>query len=101
MTATFRKGDTYEVVRPFEALVLTTWFAPFTGGDNRTLPAGIRFIVASDAPSGATAISADVEYPKVWEEKLVPAEDRTAAKYSGYYLVIPFDQVGSNCTRVS
>jgi hypothetical protein len=95
----FRKGDVYEVMRPFEALVLTTWFAPFTGGDKRTLPVGLRFCLSIDPPSGATAVSADVEHAKRWEQKLVSIEERTADKYSGYYLVIPFDQVGNNCTK--
>jgi hypothetical protein len=53
-----------------------------------------------DPPATATAISADVESPKRWEALLVPEKDRTAERYTGYYLVIPFNDVAAHCTRL-
>jgi hypothetical protein len=96
----FKQGDKFKVVSPFSAGVLTTWAAPFTGGDRKTLPVGLEFVVAANPPATATAISADVEAPKKWEELLVDREERTAERYTGYYLVIPFNDVATYCERV-
>ncbi len=95
-----RKGERYEVVKPFVAGVLTMWKAPFTGGDEKTLPVGLRFVVTYDPPASATAISADAEPYAEWEEKLVDVSDRSKDNYSSFYLVISFKAVRSNCKRV-
>ena len=52
------------------------WRAPFTGGYEKTLPSK-------------------------WEVELFEAEDRSAEKYGGYYLVIPFGDVTKNCIFIS
>jgi hypothetical protein len=96
----FKKGDRYEVIRAFEAAVLTMWIAPYTGGDNKLLPAGLRFVVSSDPPPAATAICADVEGAAKWEKLLVAEEEWSARKYTGYYLVVPFDRVEADCARL-
>ncbi|MGN6516084.1 MAG: hypothetical protein ACTHLR_09620 [Rhizomicrobium sp.] len=77
------------------------WRAPFTGGHEKTLPSGLRFVVTDDSPSTATAISADPYPASKWEVELVEAEDRSAEKYGGYYLVIPFGDVTKNCILIS
>ncbi len=50
-----KKGERYAVRSPFVGLVLTSWFAPFTGGDEQTLPVGLEFVVQHDPLEGATA----------------------------------------------
>jgi hypothetical protein len=99
-TQDFRKGDRYKVIRSFEAGVLTMWLAPFTGGDNKMLPAGLTFVISSEPPRTATAVCADVECPVEWEKLLVPAKERGSCQYAGYYLVVPFEQVITNCARL-
>jgi hypothetical protein len=89
-----RKGDRYLVTAEFEAVVLTQWFAPFTGGDRRLLPVGLEFMVSADPPKVATAVSAELDPAGKWEEK-----DRTNEKYGGCSLVIPFDDLAIYCSR--
>ncbi len=96
-----QKGETYEVVNAFTATVLTMWKAPFTGGYEKTIPCGLRFVVAYEPPATATAVSADAEPYSEWEKILVGAEDRNKPKYGGYCLVINFQQVHENCKRLS
>jgi hypothetical protein len=78
---------------------MTTWFAPFTGGDEAVLPAGLEFVVTDDPLPKATAISADADPYDAWEKVLVSKTDLETRKYSGYYLVIKFEAVNSNCER--
>lgn len=95
-----KKGERYQVKNAFTASVLTSWKAPFTGGAERTIPSGLRFVVAHDPPLAATAIAADVEPASEWEATLVAAEDLRDPKYGGYYLVIPFERVAIDCTLI-
>jgi len=95
-----KKGERYIIRVGFKANVLTTWCAPFTGGGERFLPAGLEFIVDYDPPEIATAVSALPNPYELWEKDLVSPEDRKAKKYSGYYLVVPFDRLLSNCERL-
>ena len=93
------RGDRYVVNSEFEAIVLTQWFSPFTGGSERQLPAGIEFIVVADPPETATAISARPVLPERWEVLLVDEQERTAEKYAGYSLVISLDFLKAYCSR--
>jgi hypothetical protein len=45
----YKKGQRYEVKQGFTIGVLTQWKAPFTGGYDRAIPAGFRFVVAHGA----------------------------------------------------
>ena len=95
----FKKGQRYEVATSFKAGVLTQWNAPFTGGYEKTLPVGFRFVIEHDPPEIATAVSADPESPSEWEAVLVDREDIENPKFNGYYLVIPFEDVAAYCKR--
>jgi hypothetical protein len=94
-----RQGHRYVVNSEFEAIVLTQWLAPFTGGSKRLLPAGMEFIVLHDPPEMATAISARPVPPEHWEALLVNEKERTAEKYDGYAIVISFDCLEAHCSR--
>ena len=86
---------------PFVGLVLTSWFAPFTGGDEQTLPVGLEFVVQHDPLEGATAVNGRADPYELWEQRLVSEEDRSNEKYGGFYLVITFDDLAAHCGLVS
>jgi hypothetical protein len=95
-----KKGQRYVVSVPFPAHVLTMWHAPFTGGEERVLPAGLEFLIETDPPPHATAAIALPDRYEDWECKLVSQRDRNAEKYGGYYLVVPFKMLDEKCVRV-
>ena len=84
-----RKGDVYESLEDVELSYLTSWMAPFTGGGKATFPKGQRLVVP-DAPPDPQPISvyADAVAYEAMEKLIVPLEDRTAEKYSGFYLSV-------------
>jgi hypothetical protein len=95
-----RKGDHYVVTTACPAIVLIQFLAPFTGGNERTLPLGLRFAVDDDPPAIATAVGATPEPYEEWEPELVPEKDRRADKYAGYSLVIKFDDLAKCCEKL-
>lgn len=96
-----RRGERFEVIEPFTAGVLTTWKAPFTGGYEKVLPRGLRFVVSQEPPQSANAVAADPEPALQWEQQLVDEEDRSHPKYGGYYLVVGFDKLQTHCMTVT
>lgn len=81
-----RKGDIYEALEDMNVHYMTTWAAPFTGGGEGMLKKGDRIVVDRE-PVDARAIStyaSAVDYDAL-EERIVPASDRSAPKYSGFY----------------
>ena len=100
MSGRYRKGDRYEVREGFIGHVLTMWKAPFTGGHEKAIPSGLRFVIALDPPASASAVVADTDPPSKWEPTLVEEHDRTDPKYNGYYLSIPFEYVEKHCVRL-
>jgi hypothetical protein len=96
-----QKGEEYEVITAFTASVLTVWKAPFTGGYEKAFPIGLRFVVAHEPSTSATAVSADAVPTSKWERVLVDARDLEDPKYNRFYLVIPFKLVMENCRRLA
>jgi hypothetical protein len=92
--------DHYIVNSEFEAMVLTHWLGPFTGGAKRLIPVGLEFTVIADPPEMVAAISVRPVPPERWEAFLVDQQDRSAEKYGGYSHVIPRDQLGAHCSRL-
>jgi hypothetical protein len=81
-----RKGDVYEALDDMPVDYMTSWAAPFTGGGEGLLKKGDRVVVDSE-PHDSRAISTyatAVDYEAL-EERIVPASDRSAPKYSGFY----------------
>lgn len=84
-----RKGDVYESIEAVEVNYLTSWAAPFTGGATVTLPAGHRVVISGDSRDPQPiAVYADAVDYKALEELVVPAVDRQAKKYTGFYFSI-------------
>src|SRR5579864_6053731 len=94
-----RLDDHYIVNSEFEAIVLTHWLGPFTGGAKRLIPVGLEFTVIAGPPEAA-AISVRPAPPERWEALLVDQQDRSAEKYGGYSLVIPWDRLRAHCSRL-
>jgi hypothetical protein len=94
-----KKGDRYVVTTAFQAIVLTHWFAPFTGGSEKLLPAGLEFIVEADPPPTATAVVAKPDPYQRWETILVDDQDRLAEKYGGGSLIIQLARLVTHCSR--
>ena len=96
-----RKGDRYVVTSACPAIVLVQFFAPFTGGEERVLPPGLRFVLDHDPGRTATGVGAKPEPYEAWEAKLVPDEDRAAEKYAGYHLVIRLSDLATLCEKLA
>lgn len=96
-----RKGEIFEVLEPCEATYLTAWEAPYTGGGKVALARGWRLRV-SELPRDETPISVyaeAVDYAAV-EALVVPAADRTASRYRGYYFSVPTKVLCTKCRLV-
>lgn len=81
-----QKGDVYEALEDMEVDFLTAWSAPFTGGGKGALHKGDRVFVDSEPsdpkPIGSYVVAIDYE---ALEERIVPASDRDAERYNGFY----------------
>jgi hypothetical protein len=91
------RGARFRAVASIEVAALTSWEAPFTGGEKRTLPAGEEFVVLHAPPEGATAVSCrPVRYEDL-HPHFVRFVDRSSAGYAGYYLVVQLEQLKTAC----
>jgi hypothetical protein len=95
----FKKGQRFKVETAFNAYVLTSWKATFTGGGIKTTPVGLEFVIDNDPPPKATAAIALPDPYDEWERKLVSQTDWGSEKYGGYYLSISFNLINANCMR--
>ena len=81
-----RKGDVYEALEDLSVHYMTSWAAPFTGGGEGILKKGDRVEIDTE-PVDDRAISTYAsarDYAAI-EERIVPASERNAPKYSGFY----------------
>jgi hypothetical protein len=101
MPMSVKKGDRFRSSRSISVLALTSWKAAFTGGNERSLPVGETFSVLHDPPESATAAMCLPERYDDLHDHFVPAEDRSAASYAGYYLVIPLRDIEAFCEQLS
>jgi hypothetical protein len=81
---------------------MTSWAAPFTGGYERTLPAGEEFVICNDPPPDASAVYCEpVNYEKL-HRAFVPWTDRWRFwVYAGYYLCIGLERIAQDCELLS
>src|SRR5689334_16174186 len=82
------EGDVLVTSEPVPAIGLTHWRAPFTGGFECVVPAGIVLVVDRDPVEGAEGVGFRPLLYEEMERVLVPEEDRPAETYDGYSLVI-------------
>jgi hypothetical protein len=95
-----RKGQRYRSIVPLQVIAMTSWAAPFTGGEKRVLPAGEEFVISNDPPEGATAVYCDpVRYEEL-HAQFVPTRDRQSKRYTGYYLCIDLNVIAGQCEQV-
>jgi hypothetical protein len=84
-----RLGDVYEALVDQPVRYMTAWRAAYTGGGESTIRAGERLWVHSEPvgekPLGVYALPTDYNEMEI---RMVPTEERTAAKYNGYYLSV-------------
>ena len=96
----FRKGDRFQALQDVDVLVMTQWHAPYTGGDDGVVPKGEVLEVISDAlPEAAGVGLKPVRYQEL-HATLVDEADRLAEGYAGYYLVVLFDVLDKEFSRV-
>ena len=81
-----RKGDVYEALDDMTVHYMTSWAAPFTGGGEGLLKKGDQVLVDSELNDscaiGTYTVAVDYE---ALEKRFVPAADRSAPKYGGFY----------------
>ncbi len=93
-----RKGERFVVASGAKTQVLTHWGAPFTGGNELTLPAGAVVVAQDDQNPNAPGFSCvPEEYDRVGA-LLVPEEDLRSEKYGGYSLSFVLDDIGTKLT---
>jgi hypothetical protein len=94
-----REGQLWRSLCEIDAIALTHWFAPFTGGFECRIPADTVLVVLDDPPPHATGVGCrPVNYEEL-EAVLVPEEDRTAPKYGGYSISIKLVHFGESLTE--
>lgn len=82
------QGDVYEALAEIPCSFLTAWAAPFTGGGEGTLYPGERIWIEHEpSPEPISAYAIPLDYHAL-EQRMVPAADRTARKYGGFYLCV-------------
>jgi len=95
-----REGERYVVRTSFEAIVLTHWRAPFTGGGERMLPEGLELIVNGEPPPEASAVNCSPTDEARWLADLVDAGDAQAEKFAGYSISVPLTQLSAQCEKL-
>ncbi len=95
-----REGERYVVRTSFEAIALTHWRAPFTGGGERALPEGLELIVNADPPPGASAVNCSPIDEARWLAHFVDAADAAAEKFAGYSVSVPLAALAAHCEKL-
>jgi len=93
-----KKGERYVTLSPIPAIAMTHWSAPYTGGHYVTIPKGTVLVVALDQALGASAVYCRPENYDDLHGMFIPEEDRNAAKYNGYSLIIEVAQLQTSAT---
>ncbi|MGH7174616.1 MAG: hypothetical protein ACRELG_30480 [Gemmataceae bacterium] len=95
-----RKGERYRTTIPLKVIAMTSWAAPFTGGEEGVLPTGEEFILSDDPVEGATAVYCDPVRYDALHAHFISAKDRRNKRYLGYYLCIDLSLIADHCERV-
>ena len=99
-------GEIYESTSEVAITYMTSYHAPFTGGDKTTLPAGVKVIVHkpnSKRPTGVYCTPLDYEK---FEDLLIPKDETESPNYAGYHLSVDtvdlnkqFKQIDTMCIK--
>lgn len=92
-----RDGEVFEANGEIEVDYLTHWQAPYTGSGKGKLPKGtrVKVSVSQRDPEPIRVYAQPIEYLR-FENELVPAAERSAAKYGGFSLSIPVAQLNTD-----
>jgi hypothetical protein len=92
-----KDGNRYIVTSEFETIVMVQFFAPFSDGERRVLPAELEFSIWGNPQLSARAVSARPLEPQRWERQLVSNENRQDELYGGYGLTIMLADLKAHC----
>jgi hypothetical protein len=92
---TVAAGERFIVLEDHETYGLTSWFAPFTGDFDCTLPTGLVLVCEGGQVEGAAGFPCKPEEYKAVEPSLVPKRDREDPKYGGYWFVLLESEIGT------
>jgi hypothetical protein len=95
-----KDGDRYVVSRPFQAIVMVQFFAPFTDGATKILPSGLEFSIWGDPVPTDPGVNAQPIDPEKWASPLVSSENLSNEKYGGFSFVIMKTDLAASCARV-
>lgn len=97
-----RAGDVYAAREDMEVEYLTAWAAPYTGGGKGWLKRGEQVVVKTtpgeERPLGAYAEAEDYA---TLEARMVPAAERSAGKYGGFYFWFRTEELNTRFELVS
>ncbi len=95
------RGQRYRAKVDVVVTCMTSWAAPYTGGDERVLPRGEIVTIANDPPPTATAVYADPENYRALHRRMVPLRLRAQFwAYRGYHLALRLDQLETDFESV-
>ncbi len=95
------KGDKFITVAPIQVHGLVQWFAPLTSDFECVIPKNTVLVALDDSAPRSTGFGCVPLSREEMENQLVPEQDRTAAKYGGYYFVLPYKYIGQVLHRCS
>lgn len=91
-----KKGDKFIVVTDLPLVGLSSWDSAYTGSFNCILPRGTILVTLDDQLESAPGFAVQPEQYTNIETLVVPHEDRSHPKYSGYYFVLRSDDIGKS-----
>ncbi|HVT07515.1 MAG TPA: hypothetical protein VHO67_08660 [Polyangia bacterium] len=94
------KGQRYRAKSDLDVRGIISYSAPFTGGFRGTLPAGATLTVEDDPPSFARGVYLRPDDYRRFESLFVSADERGAHNYSGYAVVVTFEDLESGFDRL-
>ncbi len=92
-----KENDYVRTVRPSPVIVVYSWDAPFTSGQDAELPAEVLVSIVGDILPGAEAASCRPVHYEKWEQVLVEESVRASSGYVGYTVVIPLSAFENDC----
>jgi hypothetical protein len=98
---TYAKGQRIMLATPARGIVLTSWSAPFTGGEEAQIPANLTLVVIHDPLPTSTGVAFEPENYDASHAVFVSPREREAQGYVGYYLVITFDELARAGAKVA
>jgi hypothetical protein len=97
---TWKAGQRIALESPARGLALTSWFAPFTGGEEVTIPAREPLVVLHEPAHGSSSVTLKPVRYDALHPRFVSSEVRSSHGYAGYHLVVSFEEIDRVGARV-